>query len=226
MNARPVTTSIVSAVSGLLALVIVLATALGGCIMSATTKHGPALFTNWFRHLTNWNAIISALWFAVLATSDVSGPHPTVVGFGYTVALLNLFVFFVRWGWFRVANLRTHPHFFFSDIIIHALIPLIVCISVAMTTRTNKWSDQKGQVMNGIAAFWAIILVWYIVNYALVRLNMLDWPYPNGAGRTLPRDIFPSQRTSRAFWYYLGTNIVIALALSAFAFIYVFARRN
>jgi len=228
MGARETNHAVFSVCCAVLAIVILLAITLGGAMLTATTHQGPRLFVNWFRHLTNWNAIICAVWLLTVASSRLDTPSPTLLGFGYLVALLNLFVIFVRWGWFRVANLWQTPQFFFSDVIIHALVPIVTCASVVMVAEggVTSWTEQRKQAVYGIVAFWALVLLWYGINFVLKRCNIVSWPYPNGAGKTLPKDIYKGPRTARAFWFYMGNNIVAAAALSGLVAFYVFARAD
>lgn len=209
-----------------LGIVIILAITLGGSILSATSRSGPQLFCQWFRHLTNWNIIFSSIWFLSLATIGVERPSAQLLGLGYFVVLMNLFVFFVRWGWFRIANVREKPSHYFGDIIVHALIPLVACASVAMVTRGDEedWARQRTPLFVGMAVFWIVLVVWYVVNNMLRRYKIFDWPYPNGAGQTLPKDIYNDAHNDRAFWYYFFMNVMIALVLSSLMFIYVYGR--
>jgi len=177
-----------------LGAIIAISTVVGGSALSASTKHGPKLFNIWFRHLTNWNAMISSLWFIVvgiLVLHHDNPMSPTMLSFGYATTLLNLFVFFVRCGWFRISNARTHPHHFFSDIIIHALVPLATCVLFAMLAPSIAWTSHTRPVAHGIIAFWVILCLWYLVNYLLEHYGIVQWPYLNGAGKGLPQDIYP-----------------------------------
>jgi hypothetical protein len=209
-----------------LSIVILFAITLGGSVLSVTSRYGPKLFVNWFRHLTNWNAIICSLWLLVAASSKVSNPNETLIGFGYFVVLLNLFVTFVRWGWFRISNVRSQPAMFFSDVIVHALIPAVTCVSVFMVCHHENadWMTHRRAVVWGIVSFWVLIILWYAINMILKKFKIVSWPYPNGAGKSLPRDIYQGDSSTRAFWFYMANNFVQALALSGIVAFYAFAR--
>jgi hypothetical protein len=130
-----------AAACAVLGLVIIVAVCIGGSVLSASTRHGARIFSNWFRHLTNWNAIFGALWLLVAASSKLAKTNTTLISFGFFVLLMNLFVLFVRWGWFRVASLRQNASWFFSDLIIHALVPLVVSVSIFMVVEGSglRW---------------------------------------------------------------------------------------
>jgi hypothetical protein len=211
-----------------LGLVIVIATCLGGSILSAKTRQGPRIFSNWFRHLTNWNAIFCTLWLFVVASSRLERANTTLLSFGYFALLMNLFVLFVRWGWFRVSSMKKNASWFFSDLIIHALVPVVVGVSVFMVVEGSgvDWKDQRNAVLYGILAFWVVAVLWYGINFLLKKLKIVSWPYPNGAGKSLPKDIYGENRTPKAFWFYMATNLVVALTLSSLLFCYVFARQE
>lgn len=65
-------------------------------------KFGPAIFLYWLRHLTNWNAILSALWFILIGAFARQLDAKPLIVLGIITVLLNSFVFFVRWGWFKI----------------------------------------------------------------------------------------------------------------------------
>lgn len=149
-----------------------------------------------------------------------------MIAFGFTTLLLNLFVFMVRWGWFRISKFHDAKHHVFGDIIIHALVPMITFLSVAIITSHAPHSIWRQALIPSLVAFWFILILWYAINYTLSKLKILPWPYPNGAGRTIPRDIYkdPEQHTPAAIRAYMSLNAMIAVSLTLLLILFVLGR--
>lgn len=209
---------------GLAGVAILAASVTGASAFTLVAKDGARSYMQWTRHLTNWNAILTSLWLLVAAQQPPARPSAAMLGFGYAVVLLNLFVFFVRWGWFRISSLWRSPSHLFGDVVIHALVPIIAGASFLLATRRAPIKDHRTPVIVGIVFFWIIIVLWYIINLVLVKMDVVKWPYPNGAGRDVPRDIYPDRTSSRAFLVYIGLNAIAALSISALAIVFVYAR--
>lgn len=78
----------------------------------------------------------------------------------------------------------------FCDVIIHALVPLAQLVSIVVMFSNVPNKLVQSSVAQGILGFWVIVILWYALNYALVKSQKLPWPYTNGAGVSLPRDIY------------------------------------
>lgn len=97
--------NIIRATHIVIGIVILLSCLMGGVAMAVSNIRRSQVFHLWFRHMTSWNAIIASLWFFLVATTPRSS-NTMFIAFGLTTLLLNLFVFFVRWGWFRISSLH------------------------------------------------------------------------------------------------------------------------
>lgn len=209
-----------------LAVIVLVSTLLACAVFALNPKFGPAIFLNWFRHLTNWNALLTVLWL-VLIGQMAPRYNTQLLSMGVAVVLLNLFVFFVRWGWFKIQPIARNPSLLFGDIIIHALVPLVALISFCTIALSIKTNDLSSSFWAGLVAFWVIVIIWYVLNYSLKHYEYLPWPYTNGAGISLPQDLFPRHHDqSRPFHAYMLFNIVIALLLSGLVYILVFMRKE
>jgi hypothetical protein len=173
-----------------LAVVVLVSTLLACAVFALNPKFGPAIFLNWFRHLTNWNALLTVLWL-ILIGHLAPRFNTQLLSMGIAILLLNLFVFFVRWGWFKIQPIARNPSLLFGDIIIHALVPLVALISFCTITSSLKTSDLSASFWVGLIIFWCILILWYVLNFALKHYDLLPWPYTNGAGISLPQDLFP-----------------------------------
>jgi hypothetical protein len=158
---------------------------------------------------------LSALWFVLLGFFARQLDARPLIVLGIITTLLNSFVFFVRWGWFKIQPIRTNPSLVFCDIIIHALVPLATLVSIVVMLKNVDSSKTQACVAQGILGFWVILVLWYAINYALVKTNRLPWPYTNGAGVSLPQDIYQNQSSAkRPYIAYMTLNFLIALLLT------------
>jgi hypothetical protein len=103
---------------------------------------------------------------------------------------------------------------------------MMTFISFFLVTHGAPSATLKDALVPSLVGFWSIAIVWYTINYLLSKFGMLPWPYPNGAGQSLPKDIYESNhhQTPMAFRVYLGLNAVIAVTLTLIVVIYTHGR--